>query len=84
MDVRAVEPKYFGSSITSAFSTDLSKEVCFKSDSVKLWAFGHTHYNCDFMKERGNGSEPLRLFTNQRGYYFSQAVAHDGEKIVEL
>ncbi|KAI4150218.1 MAG: hypothetical protein LQ340_004214 [Diploschistes diacapsis] len=48
LDVRAIEPRHAGSPIMSAFSTDLSDEVCFKSDRVKVWAFGHTHYNCDF------------------------------------
>ena len=83
-DVRAIEPRYAGSPITSAFSTDLSDEACFKSDKVKVWAFGHTHYNCDFSVERKGAAGPLRLLANQRGYYFAQAEGYDGEKTVEV
>lgn len=80
-DARAVDPRHVGSLIASAFSTELSGEECFKNDRVKLWAFGHTHYNCDFTVER-NAASPLRLLANQRGYYFSQAEGYDEEKTV--
>lgn len=83
-DIRAVEPKYSESPVKSAFSTDLSSEVCFKSGKVKLWAFGHTHYNCDFTVEREGGAGQLRLLTNQKGYFFSQAEGYDGEKTFDL
>ena len=82
-DARAIESRHIGSPITSAFSTELSKEPCFKSNKAKVWAFGHTHYNCDFEVEREGGAGPLRLLTNQRGYYFAQAEGYDGEKTVE-
>jgi hypothetical protein len=84
MDVRAVDPRHVKSPITSAFSSNLSEGACFKNDEVKLWAFGHTHYNCDFTVERGGGAGPLRLLANQRGYYFAQADGFDGEKTVEI
>ncbi|KAL2144033.1 hypothetical protein VTI28DRAFT_9644 [Corynascus sepedonium] len=84
LDARAIEPRHAGSRITSAFSTDLSKEKCFKSDRVKLWAFGHTHYNCDFVVKRDDGAGPLRLLTNQRGYYFAQSEGFDGGKTFEV
>jgi predicted phosphodiesterase len=84
LDVRAVEPRHAGSPITSAFSTELSDEACFKSGNVKVWAFGHTHYNCDFTVEREGGAGRLRLLANQRGYYFAQAEGYDGEKTVEV
>ncbi|KAK3371705.1 Metallo-dependent phosphatase-like protein [Lasiosphaeria ovina] len=82
MDARAADPRHAASPITSGFATDLSTEPCFKSSKVKVWAFGHTHYNCDFLVERGLG--PLRLVTNQRGYYFDQARGFDGQKTIEL
>ncbi len=84
VDVRAIKPRNFGSPIRSAFSTDLSDEACFKSDKVKVWAFGHTHYNCDFTVDRDVGTEPLRLLANQRGYYFAQAAGFDAEKTIEV
>ncbi|KAL1839563.1 hypothetical protein VTJ49DRAFT_1384 [Mycothermus thermophilus] len=83
-DSRSAHPQYEGSVITSAFSTDLSREVCFRSGRVKVWAFGHTHYNCDFLVERSGSAGPLRLVTNQRGYSFRPAKGFDGEKTVEL
>ncbi|CCF43585.1 calcineurin-like phosphoesterase [Colletotrichum higginsianum] len=79
----ALDPRHATSLITPGFATDLSREVCFKSGSVEAWAFGHTHFNCDFTVERDGGAGPLRLFTNQRGYYFSQSAGFDGEKLFE-
>lgn len=84
LNVRAIEPRHSESSIMTAFSTELSEEACFKSDKIKVWAFGHTHYNCNFTVERKGGAEPLRLLANQRGYYFAQAEGYDGEKTVEV
>ncbi|PHH64170.1 hypothetical protein CDD81_4917 [Ophiocordyceps australis] len=69
---------------TSGFCTDLSEEACFKSPSVRLWAFGHTHNNCDFVVRRGRDVPPLRVLANQRGYHFAQAGGFDAEKTVEL
>ncbi|RFU26965.1 hypothetical protein B7463_g9365, partial [Scytalidium lignicola] len=83
-DARAIDPRHATSSITSAFSTDLSEEKCFKSEKVKIWAFGHTHYNSDFTVERKGTAESLRLLANQRGYYFAQADGYDGEKTVNI
>lgn len=83
-DRRAIDPRHATSPITSAFSTDLSKEKCFKSEKVKIWAFGHTHYNCNFTVGRKDGAGPLRLLTNQRGYYFAQADGYDGGKTVDI
>lgn len=52
-----------GASVTkSAFSTELTGQPCWNPQVVKLWAFGHTHYSCDF--ERAG----IRLYANQRGY----------------
>ncbi|KAK3316030.1 hypothetical protein B0H66DRAFT_275381 [Apodospora peruviana] len=82
-DARAVEPIHVGSRIQSAFSTDLSTEKCFRSHKVKVWGFGHTHYNCDFMVER-EGTWSLRLIANQRGYYFRQTRGFDMQKTVEI
>lgn len=82
--VDATDPRHMGSPITSGFSTDLSGEQCFQSPSVRLWAFGHTHYNCDFEVDRGQGAGTLRLFANQRGYYFAQSEGFNGGKSVKV
>ncbi|KAK2756386.1 hypothetical protein FQN54_005278 [Arachnomyces sp. PD_36] len=78
--VKAADPAHAGSKLTSGFSTDLSGEECFRNSAVKVWVFGHTHFNCDFVDE-GVGA---RFFTNQRGYYFAQAGGFDVGKCVEV
>lgn len=62
-DPRVIDPRHVGSRITSSFWADLSNEKCFKSGGFKLWAFGHTHYNCNFVADR-DGAGPLRLVAN--------------------
>lgn len=78
IDPRATDPMHANSPISSAFATDLSAEVCWRSAQVCLWGFGHTHYNCDFVDE-GTGT---RVVANQRGYYFAQAGRFDPAKVV--
>lgn len=80
----AADPRHTESPITTGFSTELIGERCFDSDRVVLWAFGHTHYNCDFTLTREREARSLRLLANQRGYYFSQSEGFDVEKIVTL
>ncbi|KAJ6119676.1 hypothetical protein N7523_003956 [Penicillium sp. IBT 18751x] len=75
-----VNPLHKNSKISSGFMTDLSSEECWNGGVVKLWAFGHTHFSCDF-QDAGNG---IRLVSNQRGYYFSQSTGFDCAKIVEI
>ncbi|KAK2599186.1 hypothetical protein QQS21_005377 [Conoideocrella luteorostrata] len=83
-DRRAIEPRHAGSSIGSAFSTDLSEQPCFRSGKVKVWAFGHTHYNCDFECDRAGDAGPLRLVTNQRGYAYCNADGFDPDKTLSI
>ncbi|TQV97558.1 Ser/Thr protein phosphatase superfamily [Cordyceps javanica] len=73
------DPQHQGSAISSGFMTDLSTELCWKAPVVKVWAFGHTHYNCDFQDENGK-----RVLSNQRGYYSSQAADFDVSKVIEI
>ncbi|TQV94447.1 hypothetical protein V2A60_005490 [Cordyceps javanica] len=63
LDGRAVDEKHVNSPVISGFATDLKDEDCWKSGSVALWAFGHTHYSCDFTDELGK-----RIVANQKGY----------------
>jgi len=79
-DARAIDLKHKSSTISSGFMTDLSQEICFSSERVAIWAFGHTHFNCDFKHE----THQTRLVTNQRGYYFAQSDGFDPRMIVEL
>ena len=65
LDKRAHDPRHSGSTVTSGFATDLSQELCWKSPHVRLWAFGHTHFNCDFVDEISG----KQLLANQKGYF---------------
>lgn len=80
-DARAIDPAHAGSAISSGFVTDLSGEECWTNTQVAVWAFGHTHYNCDF-KVDGVGGK--RVVSNQRGYYFRQVGDFDVEKVVSV
>jgi predicted phosphodiesterase len=65
----------FTNDITSyAYATDLS--ALFRPN-VKLWAFGHTHYPCDFQ------FQGTRVVSNPRGYY-NQCPTFDPGKVVTL
>lgn len=75
-----VDPKHRHSKISSGFMTDLSGELCWKQGVIKLWAFGHTHFNCDF-RDAETGK---RVVSNQRGYYFSQTEGFDAARIFEI
>jgi predicted phosphodiesterase len=79
-DDRAIDPKHQTSTISSGFMTDLSEEICFSSERVAVWAFGHTHFNCDFEHK----AHLTRFVTNQRGYYFAQSNGFDPGKTIEL
>ncbi|KAL4970451.1 acyl-CoA dehydrogenase/oxidase [Aspergillus stella-maris] len=77
VDLEASDPAHINSPISSAFSTDLSQEPCWQKPQVRLWSFGHTHYNCDYTEQRTG----KRVMANQRGYYFAQAKGFDPEKL---
>jgi len=66
--------------VRSGFVTDLSAEMCWRSEAVELWAFGHTHFNCDFL-------DPMtkkRVFANQPGYKRTEVTTFDREKILSI
>jgi predicted phosphodiesterase len=81
IDSRASDPRHEGSSVSSNFVTDLSQEQCWRSPNVKLWAFGHTHYNCDYHDDM----TVKLVVANQRGYAGLGAQRRGGMqvKIVE-
>jgi len=54
-------PQYQGGSVNTAFATDMSLRSCW-GNPLSVWAFGHTHFNCDFVKDN------VRIVSNQRGY----------------
>ncbi|KAJ4362288.1 hypothetical protein N0V83_010381 [Neocucurbitaria cava] len=63
-DPRATDPAHQDSTVGSAFVSELSNEICWTSPAVKLWAFGHTHYSCNFRDEETG----KLVVSNQKGY----------------
>ena len=66
--------------IRSAFTTDLSDQICWKNPKVKLWAFGHTHFNFDIV-------DPLtgkRIVANQKGYSKEGPFDFSNTKVVDV
>ncbi|KAI0181723.1 Ser/Thr protein phosphatase superfamily [Hypoxylon sp. FL1284] len=80
IDSRASDPKHKNSPIQSGFATDLSDQEVWLSEDVKVWAFGHTHYNFDYIDE----TTGKRVVANQRGYYFRQSTAFEPDKVIEF
>ncbi|KAL1893500.1 hypothetical protein Sste5346_006328 [Sporothrix stenoceras] len=78
-DVRTVAPQNVDSPVSSGFSTDLKTQQCWTSDNVVMWTFGHTHFNCDFIDDRGK-----RVVANQAGYALSDKSDFDGKKLFVL
>ncbi|OAQ58616.1 Ser/Thr protein phosphatase [Pochonia chlamydosporia 170] len=66
--------------VMSAFATDLCDQPCWKSSAVRVWVFGHTHHNCDYV-EAGTGK---RVVSNQRGYGREDIFDFDSDKVVVL
>lgn len=61
---KLTDPQHRNSKLSSGFMTDLSSEQCWRHEVVTLWAFGHTHFNCDF-QDPATGK---RVISNQRVY----------------
>lgn len=66
--------------VQSAFVTDLQEEQCWVLPVVKIWAFGHTHYNCEFVDEKTG----KLVVANQRGYGREDIFNFDGEKTIDV
>ncbi|EMD30993.1 hypothetical protein CERSUDRAFT_163587 [Gelatoporia subvermispora B] len=69
-------PKYALGPTASAFATELTQEL-FWGAPVTFWAFGHTHWTCDFER---NG---VQVYSNQRGSGQGSA-GFDPGKVVEI
>ena len=64
--------------VRSAFTTDVSDQVCWASTQVRLWAFGHTHFNCDIQDPQTG----KRIVANQKGYRRAELLTFSATKIV--
>jgi hypothetical protein len=72
-DPRANNPAHAESKLSSGFRTDLSAEMCWKNPNVKMWAFGHTHWSCGYVHERGEGGVGRMLVVSeQKGYAYPE------------
>jgi hypothetical protein len=76
VDDRAVDPKHRESPVSSGFATDLRSNECWTNPAVTLWAFGHTHFNCDFTDRLGK-----RVAANQLGYASAEEKDFDAKKV---
>jgi hypothetical protein len=79
LDPRAVDERHRGSTVSSGFATDLGEEECWTSRAVVMWAFGHTHFSCDFTDEVGK-----RVVANQRGYGIAPKGTFDAGKVFSV
>ncbi|KAJ4991552.1 calcineurin-like phosphoesterase [Stagonosporopsis vannaccii] len=74
-DARANSPRFPPERpLNTGFRTDLSAERCWTSERVKVWAYGHTHFNCHFVEsgERGKGGRRKLVVSNQKGYAYPE------------
>jgi hypothetical protein len=76
-DTRAADERHRDSPVASGFATDLGREECWTNPSVAMWAFGHTHFSCDFVDDDGQGK---RVVANQRGYAMALESTFDPGK----
>jgi hypothetical protein len=69
-DARACDPRHVESNVRERFTSFLQNEPCWRSKNLKVWAFGHTHYNCRYLEQReGDGAaEGVLVVANQKGY----------------
>jgi hypothetical protein len=79
LDDRAVDEKHRNSMVASGFSTDLSENECWTNPSVVMWAFGHTHFNCDYIDHIGK-----RVVSNQAGYASVEEKGFNAKKVFFL
>ncbi|OAA62744.1 hypothetical protein SPI_04284 [Niveomyces insectorum RCEF 264] len=75
VDERTIDERHRDSPVSSGFSTDLCNNECWTNPSVVMWAFGHTHFNCDFVDHVGK-----RIVTNQLGYALLAETTFDAKK----
>ncbi|EPQ55902.1 hypothetical protein GLOTRDRAFT_93427 [Gloeophyllum trabeum ATCC 11539] len=73
------DPAYYPSTFDGVrslpgYATDLSQQPCWHP-AVALWAFGHTHWCCDFVRDG------VRVYANQRG---RRGVGFDAGRVVEV
>ncbi|KAK4190878.1 hypothetical protein QBC35DRAFT_512870 [Podospora australis] len=51
--------------------------------SCRPVGIGHTHFNCNYVDLTKAGARK-RIYTNQRGYCFSQSSGYDQERVIQI
>ena len=82
-DSRARNVHFPDSPMSFGFATDLSEHRCWTSPQVSIWAWGHTHWNCDFEVDRPCGRN-FKCFTNQKGYFRNPQDSYDAGVMIDL
>ncbi|KIM48703.1 hypothetical protein M413DRAFT_84237 [Hebeloma cylindrosporum] len=72
------DPKFSGGPTSGAFATELTRTSVW-AKPVVLWAFGHTHWCCDFKRDG------VRVVANQRGTGIGgQIESFDASKVIVI
>jgi hypothetical protein len=71
------DPKFLGGPTNSAFATELTRTSVW-AKPVVLWAFGHTHWSCDFKRDG------VRVVGNQRGTGLDGGQGFDASKVIVI
>ncbi|KAH6621908.1 Metallo-dependent phosphatase-like protein [Boeremia exigua] len=83
-DARANSARFLPErALNSGFRTDLRGERCWDSVRVKVWAFGHTHFSCQFVdtgdvegsgdRFRSRDERRKLVVSNQKGYAYPES-----------
>lgn len=70
-----VEARFEGGLLTPYFTVDMAPLM--QKHPIDLWAFGHTHYNVDFV------DHGCRVVSNQRGYPREQSQGFRDDLVIE-
>lgn len=70
-------PDLVGGVRESAYASELANTKCW-GPPVNVWAFGHTHWSCDFVKGG------VRVVSNQRGRASTQSSKFDPNFVIKL
>lgn len=71
-----VEKRFEGGLLTPYFTVDMAPLM--EKRPIALWAFGHTHYNVDFV------DHGCRVISNQRGYPREQSPGFRDDLVIEV
>lgn len=71
-----VEARFEGGTLTPYFTVDIASLM--RKHPIALWAFGHTHYNVDFV------DHGCRVVSNQRGYPREQSEDFRDDLVIEV